>query len=158
MLSGGIGLVLLPLAFLTRRVGVGWHKLVGRAALAILLLASAAGLASAMASLAAPWARAGFFVQGLVAAGLLIAAWRAVRNGRFATHARLMQSAAAVVSGVVVLRLGTWAAVALDLDFDTSYGMLAWGSWLLPLAGVHAWQSNYGAASHLRWLRRQPIS
>jgi hypothetical protein len=157
MLSGGIGLALMPLAFLTRRVGISRHKLVGRAALSILLVASAAGLASAMASVAPPWARAGFFSQGLAGAGLLIAAWRAVRHGRSAAHARLMQSAAAVISGVVVLRLGTWAAAALDLDFDTSYAALAWGSWLLPLAGVSAWQTYHGAASHLRWPRRQPI-
>jgi uncharacterized membrane protein len=158
MLAGGIGLVLLPLAFLSRRCAIAWHRAIGRAALAMLLAASFAGVASALTSIATPMAKAGFFVQGLVSIVLLVAAWRAVRNGKIGTHARLMQAVAAVMSGVIVLRLGIWAAVSLGLDFDVSYAVLAWGSWLVPLAGVIAWQSSGSDGSPLRWPRGRPIS
>lgn len=151
MLAGGLGLAILPLAFASRRWLVRWHKSLGRVALMALFTGSLLGAFSGLASLATPAARAGFFAQGLAGCALLYGAYRAVRQGQFAMHARLMQAAAAVMSGVIVLRLGTWGAAKLDLDFPMAYAALAWGAWLLPLAIVCAWQARSVADPPLRW-------
>jgi uncharacterized membrane protein len=158
MLAGGLGLALLPLAFATRRFVCRWHRLVGRAAMAALAVASIAGVASAAMSVATPFARAGFATQGLVTIVMLTAAWRSVRSGRTRRHARFMQAAAAVVSGIIVLRLGTWIAARTTLDFDAAYAWLAWASWLLPLVILLAWQMRGPTALLLRPLAGQPIS
>jgi uncharacterized membrane protein len=158
MLTGGLGLALLPLAFTTRRVGHRWHRPAGRAAMAALAIASIAGVASAAMSVATPLARAGFAAQGLLTIVLLAAAFRSVRSGQTHRHARLMQAAAAVVSGIIVLRLGTWIAAYAPLDFEMAYAWLAWSSWLLPLLIVAAWQLRAGKALPLRPLDGRPIS
>lgn len=158
MLAGGFGLAFLPLAFAIRRVAPTWHRALGRAVLVALLIASFAGIASAAASIATPLARAGFAAQGAMTVVLSALAWRAVRRKHVATHARLMQAVAAVVSGAIVLRLGIWLAVSLKFDFDASYALLAWASWLAPLAGVAAWQWLGSGGWALRCPRLGPIS
>ena len=146
MLAGALGLMLLPVALALR--GVPWlHRRLGRAAATLLLVAALAGLPSALASEASWPARLGFLAQGACCAACVAFAWRAIRRRDAAAHARHMARAAAIVSGVIWLRLAVGTAVALQLPFDASYAAIAWASWLVPLMVVWLWS---GAAQRRR--------
>ncbi len=135
MLAGATGLVLLPVALALR--GVPWlHRRLGRAAATLLLVAALAGVPSALASEATWAARLGFLAQGTCCAAFVALAWRAIRRRDVAEHARHMARAAAIVSGVIWLRLAVGTVVALQLPFDASYAAIAWASWLVPLMAV----------------------
>jgi uncharacterized membrane protein len=135
MIAGGLGLILLPWVILLRhqkRV----HRLLGRATLALLLAAGLSALPAALASVAAPFARAGFFTQGVLMIYFLTAGFRAIRRKDPACHRRSMVCAAAVGSGAIVLRLMLYCAGRLEFDPDAAYAAIAWTSWSIPLALV----------------------
>jgi hypothetical protein len=138
MAVGGAGLVLLPFALALRR-RQHLHRRLGGAASALLLVAALTGMPAALASEASWPARLGFLAQGMCCAVFLGLAWRAIRRRDAACHARRMACAAAILSGVIWLRLLVAAAVALQLPFDACYATIAWGSWLVPLALLLAW-------------------
>ncbi len=70
----------------------------------------------------------------------------AIRQRRFADHARLMLAMAAVASGALWVRLTTTVATGYDLPFDPVYGCAAWLGWLVPLAARHAADHALGAS------------
>lgn len=153
MVTGGLGLVLLPLVLLLRR-RAAWHRPLGRIAAALLLAAAVTGLPSGLLSEATGAARAGFAMQALLCGAFVALGWRAIRARDAACHARWMLRAAAVVSGVLWLRLAMPAAVGLWpwLSFDDAYAGIAWGSWSLPLAVVLLvqWRHRPGPGAGLR--------
>jgi uncharacterized membrane protein len=133
MVGGGLGLILLPgIIFLRRRKKL--HRPLGRAGLILLLAAALAALPSALASVAAPLARAGFFTQGVLTIYFLTAGFRAIRRKDRAAHRRLMLCAASLAGGAIVLRLMLYCAGSLELDPDAAYAAIAWISWGIPLA------------------------
>jgi uncharacterized membrane protein len=137
MICGGLGLILLPSIILARR----WkklHRVLGRAGLVLLLAAALAALPSAIASVAAPLARAGFFTQGVLTIYFLTAGFRAIRQKDRAGHRRLMLCAASLASGAIMLRLMLYCAGSLELDPAAAYATIAWTSWGIPLAAVAA--------------------
>lgn len=143
MVGSGLGLIVLPLVLLARR-RPRLHRPLGIAAACVFAVGLAASLPSALASDAEPLARAGFFTQGVLAMGCLLAGLMAARRRRFDLHRAAMASLAALVSGAVVLRLMLYAVISLRLPFEPSYTAIAWACWLLPLTLV--WAS--------RWMRR----
>ena len=167
MLAAGLALILLPCAILLRHKP-RLHRPVGRATASCLLVGAAAALPSAIASEAVWVAKLGFLAQGGLCLTLLILALVAIRRGKRARHAQWMQQAAATAFGAVVLRLLLVLAVLLELPFDAAYAVIAWVSWMLPLAAVHVWhlpilrgQSRRAASSGLAApteIGRQPIS
>ena len=133
----------LPVVLLVRR-RAAWHRPLGRAAAALLLVAAAAGFPSALLSEATGIARAGFAAQAMICALFVAQGWHAIRGRDGARHARCMMRAAAVLSGVLWLRVAMPVAVWLWLPFDEAYAGIAWGCWALPLAAVllaQRWQS-----------------
>jgi len=167
MLATGLAMILLPCAILLRHKP-RLHRPVGRAAAGCLLVGAAAALPSAFASEAVPAAKLGFLAQGGLCLALLILALVAIRRGERGRHAQLMQQTAATAFGAVVLRLLLVPAVLLELPFDVAYAVIAWVSWMLPLAAVHVWhlpilrgQSRRAASPGLAApteIGRQPIS
>jgi uncharacterized membrane protein len=145
MLAAGLALILLPCAILLRHQP-RLHRPVGRGAAACLLVGAAAALPSAAASAAGPAAKLGFLAQGTLCLAMLLLALAAIRHGRRARHARLMQQAATIAFGAVVLRLLLVVAVRLELPFDEAYGVIAWVSWGVPLAAVTIWQQRNAAS------------
>jgi len=139
MLLSGLGLILLPLALATRRWAIRWHRSIGRMCAMSLVLGSLAALPSAVMSVAAPLARTGFLVQGLATLWLLAAAVLAIRRGDARRHGALMRAMTTVVAGVIVLRLVLAACASLGWWSDDLYAILAWGSWIIPLAIVEGW-------------------
>lgn len=138
MAASGLGLILLPWAMLLRHNGTA-HRAIGRAAAVLLIVGIAASLPCALMSAALPAARAGFMTQGLLSLGLLVRAVTAISRGQRLRHRRAMMRAAALLSGVVLLRLMVSVAADWPAAFDVAYAVIAWISWLVPVAVVELW-------------------
>jgi hypothetical protein len=135
MLASGAAMLLIPLVIAVRRDRV-WHRPLGRIAATAVALGALTSLPVALASHSVGAARAGFLAQGVVWLTLIVLGVLAIRQRRFADHARLMLAMAAVASGALWVRLTTTVATAYDLPFDAVYGCAAWAAWLVPLAAV----------------------
>ena len=132
MIVSGAALILIPIAAFARHWR-GIHRALGRVTAAAVLIGGLTALPVALASEATTIARAGLFTQGLVWLVLLAVAVSAIRRGDVARHARFMLAMAAVASGVIWLRLATFAATSFGLPFDQVYAGTAWTCWLVPL-------------------------
>lgn len=135
MAASGLALVLIAAAIAVR-TQPALHRVVGRLAVAAVVVGGLTALPSALLSTATGVARAGFFAQGclwllLLAAGLVVIRVRDRRR-----HRRAMLAMASVASGAIWLRLALVAIAAADWPFEACYAAAAWASWLLPLAGT----------------------
>jgi hypothetical protein len=148
MLASGAALVLIPLVISLRR-DRAWHRPLGRLAATAVIAGALTALPVALASHSVAMARAGFFAQGLVWLGLIVAGVVAIRRREVERHARLMLAMAAVASGAIWVRLATAVATSCDLPFDPIYGAVAWAGWMLPLAVVHAFPGLWSRPSRL---------
>jgi hypothetical protein len=135
MLASGAALLLIPAVIALRRDSA-WHRPLGYAAALCVLLGGLTSIPVALFSHSVVMARAGFLAQGVVWLALIALGIIAIRQRRFADHARLMLAMAAVASGALWVRLTTTIATSYDLPFDTVYGCAAWLGWLVPLAAV----------------------
>ncbi|MGZ5919175.1 MAG: DUF2306 domain-containing protein, partial [Hyphomicrobium sp.] len=89
MLASGAALLLIPLTIAVRR-DRSWHKPLGRLTAVMVVLGGLTSLPVALYSHSVAMARAGFFAQGIVWLTLIALGVAAVRQRRFADHARLM--------------------------------------------------------------------
>jgi hypothetical protein len=135
MAASGFGLILLPWALLLRRATLA-HRLVGRGAACFLIVGIAASLPSALMSEALPFARLGFLVQGVLSLAFLVRALNAIVSGNVERHTRFMLRVSALLLGVILLRLMVLIANEWRATFDISYAIIAWTSWIAPLAMV----------------------
>lgn len=135
MAASGMGLTLLPLVLLARR-RPRIHRPLGIVAACAFAIGLAASLPSALASDAAPLARAGFFTQSVLSLACLLTGLLAARRRCFVLHRTAMTCLAALVFGAIVLRLMLYAVIALNLPFEPSYSVIAWACWMLPLGVV----------------------
>jgi Predicted membrane protein (DUF2306) len=135
MVTGGLALLLVPLAISLRR-RPPWHRLAGRIAAVDILLAGITALPVAWTAPVTFWSAAGFVAQGttwLILLGLGL--WH-IRNRRFAQHQAMMVMLAATTSGAIFFRiyLALWAIFAQGRHFELFYACDAWIAWGLPLA------------------------
>jgi hypothetical protein len=135
MLASGAALLLIPVVIALRR-NSAWHRPLGYAAALCVLLGALTSIPVALYSHSVVMARAGFLAQGLVWLSLIALGIMAIRQRRFADHARVMLAMAAIASGALWVRLTTTIATSYDLPFDPIYGSAAWLGWLVPLAAV----------------------
>ncbi|WP_309752071.1 DUF2306 domain-containing protein [Novosphingobium sp.] len=147
MISGGLALVLVPLALLARR-WPRWHKLAGRIAAADVAVA---GLTAFPVALIAPvtWGSAlGFSAQGAVWLGLLALGIANIRRRRPAAHRAAMLLMAATTSGAVFFRvyLALYAMIGGFRHYELFYAFDAWIAWSLPLLAMAIWLKRSGAS------------
>lgn len=135
MISGGLALILLPLAIALRRRPV-WHRLAGRVAALDVLVAGVTAFPVAWAAPVTIWSAAGFSAQAVTWLALLIFGIRNIRRRRVAAHRACMLLMVATASGAVFFRiyLALWAIFGSGRSFDLFYAWDAWIAWLLPLA------------------------
>ena len=138
MIASGLGLILLPWTMLLCDCGPA-HRVVGRAAAALLIVGVAASLPCALMSAALPAARAGFMTQGLLSLVLLIQAVQAIWRGQMLRHQRAMLRVVSLLSGVILLRLMVSVVADWPAHFDVAYAVIAWISWLIPLGAAELW-------------------
>jgi uncharacterized membrane protein YozB (DUF420 family) len=133
MAASGAGLILLPWVLLLRRQTTA-HRIIGRAAAYLLIIGIAAALPSALMSAALPFARLGFLVQGVLSLTFLVRALGAIRSGQVEHHMRFMLRVSALLFSVILLRLMVSLANEWQISFDVAYAVIAWVSWMAPLA------------------------
>lgn len=134
MLSGGLALLLVPMAIALRR-RPRWHRLAGRIAAADVAIAGVTAFPVALVLPVTGWSAAGFTAQGFVWLLLLgLGLWH-IRRGRIAAHRAMMVMLAATTSGAIFFRvyLALWAIFAHGRHFELFYACDAWIAWLLPL-------------------------
>jgi hypothetical protein len=139
MVTGGLALLLVPLALYFRRTR--WHKFVGRIAAADIFVAGVTALPVALIYPVTKISAAGFAAQGLAWLTLLgFGLWH-IRGGRIAQHRACMLMLAAVTSGALFFRvyLGLWKMVVGFKYFYIFYALDAWIAWGLPLIAMALW-------------------
>ena len=142
MISGGLALLLVPLAIVLHPNASRtprWHRIAGRVAA---LDVAVAGVTAFPVAWAAPVTRlsaAGFSAQGLTWLVLLALGLRHIRSRRIAQHRACMLLMAATASGAVFFRvyLALWAIYGTPRYFEAFYALDSWIAWLGPL-GVTA--------------------
>jgi hypothetical protein len=137
MVSAALALLLAPAVILARH-RPDLHRPLGRLLGLFVVIGGLTALPVAVMSHSTPWARAGFFVQGIVWLYLLASAYAAIRARDIRLHAHLMMAMVAVTTGAVWFRLITGTAIALKLPFEPVYAASAWIGWMAPLAFVLA--------------------
>jgi uncharacterized membrane protein len=142
MTASGLALILLPWILLLRHRSAV-HRVLGRVGASLLLIGAATSLPSALQSEAAPWARFGFFTQGVLCLAFLVEAIWAIRMRNAQRHAQLMLRVSALVSGAIILRILMAVAMSLGFPFDPTYAAVAWLSWIIPLAIVCSGQGEH---------------
>ena len=144
MLSGGLALLLIPLAIVARdRPNV--HRVVGRIAAIDIMIAGLTAFPVSWVAPVSPWSGAGFIAQAMVwMSSLGLGIWH-IRHRRRAQHRAFMLLTAATAGGAILFRiyLALWAIVGTPRHFVLFYSIDAWVAWLGPLAAM-AW-----------WLRRE---
>lgn len=138
MLTGGLALLLVPLAIALRR-RPRWHRIAGRIAAADVLVAGVTALPVALVVPVTLGSALGFTAQGCAWLILLALGIWNIRRGRIAAHRAMMVMLAATTSGAIFFRiyLALWAIFAHGRHFDLFYACDAWIAWLLPL-GISA--------------------
>ena len=150
MLTGGLALIMVPLALLAR-LRPRWHRLAGRIAGVVVLVAGVTAVPVALVVPVTAVSAAGFAAQGLTWLTLLGLGVNHARNGRYAAHRECMLLMTAVTSGAIFFRiyLATWAIFAHGRHFAAFYACDAWLAWLLPLGATAAmlkWSGRWGRA------------
>lgn len=155
MVTGGLALILLPLAITLRR-RPRWHRLAGRIAAADVLVAGLTAFPVALVAPVTPWSAAGFSAQGATWLVLLALGVRAIRRRRIAEHWTWMILMTATTTGAVFFRiyLAFWALWGPSRWFEVFYAVDSWIGWTVPL-GVTAWvlSRRQGAGRRAPWMR-----
>jgi hypothetical protein len=138
MVTGGLALLLVPLAIALRR-RPRWHRLAGRIAAADIAVAGVTALPVALVVPVTMGSALGFTAQGCAWLILLALGIWHIRHGRIAAHRAMMVMLAATTSGAIFFRiyLALWAIFAHGRYFDLFYACDAWIAWALPL-GISA--------------------
>jgi len=134
MVTGGLALILLPLAIVVRRHSP-WHRPIGRIAAVDVLLAGFTAFPVAWIAPVTFWSAAGFSAQAATWLVLLALGINNIRRGRIAAHRACMILMTATAMGAVFFRLylGLFAMWGPTRWFDTFYVLDSWVAWLLPL-------------------------
>ena len=143
-LAAGPVSLLLGLALLSnrlRRRHPAWHRVLGRAQMAVVLLVLVpSGLWMSASAATGTVAGLGFATLALATTVTATLGWREAVCRRFAAHGIWMTRLVALLGSAVVLRLLSGLAILAGLDTDWLYPASAWASWLLPLAACEAWR------------------
>jgi uncharacterized membrane protein len=144
ILSGPVvllnGLVLLN-GYVLRRHRA-WHRRLGRVQAVVLLgLMLPSGAVMSRHAFGGWPAGLSFFLLSAATAGCAVAGVVQARRRRFDRHRRWMVRCYVLICSAVVLRLVSGAAGLVGVPSpEAAYAVAAWGSWLVPLATVEAWE------------------
>jgi uncharacterized membrane protein YozB (DUF420 family) len=149
MITGGLALILLPLAILLRHRPNG-HRLAGRIAAFDVLVAGLTAFPVAWAAPVTTWSAAGFSAQAATWLTLLVLGIRNIRRRRIVAHRTCMVLMVATASGAVFFRiyLALWVMLGTPRWFDSFYACDAWVAWLAPLILSAAVMSSRRPSRH----------
>lgn len=137
MVTGGLALILLPLAIALRRWS-RWHRPVGRIAAVDVLIAGITAFPVAWVAPVTSWSAAGFSAQAATWLVLLALGVGNIRRRRIAVHRACMMLMTATAMGAVFFRiyLGLFAMWGPSRWFDTFYAFDSWIAWMLPVTAT----------------------
>ncbi len=146
MASGGLALVLVPLAFSMRKWR-RWHRIAGRLAALDVILAGLTAFPVALIAPVTSGSALGFSAQGAVWLVLLGLGVANAHRGRIAVHRTCMLLMAAATSGALFFRifLALWAIFGTPHYYALFYACDAWVAWLLPLSVMAIFLKRTGA-------------
>jgi hypothetical protein len=138
---GGLALLLAPWQFVgwLRRNHPAIHRWTGRAYVGCALISGVAAYPVAFGTIAGPIAAAGLALMATAWLGSTLAAWRAVRQRRYAAHRRWMIRSFALALSAVTLRVALLVPIELQLNFMPIYRMTSWASWIINLLLAELW-------------------
>ncbi|MGQ0710038.1 MAG: DUF2306 domain-containing protein [Rhodoferax sp.] len=140
-LASALALALGPLQWWSQRTRrLAWHRALGRAYMACMLVGGMSGLHLALGAWGGPLARSGFAVLALAWMGSAALALHHIRRRDVAQHRRWMQRNYALTFAAVTLRLYMPLSGLLGLDSYQSYAVVAWLCWVPNLALLLWWQ------------------
>lgn len=134
MISGGLALVLVPLAILLRG-SPRWHRPLARIAALDVAVAGVTAFPVALIAPVTVWSAWGFAAQGAVWLILLGLGLHHIRAGRAEQHRACMLLMAATMTGAIFFRvyLALWAIFAQGRHYELFYAVDAWVAWSVPL-------------------------
>lgn len=135
MVSGGLALILVPLA-MAASAHPRRHRPLARLAALDVAIAGVTALPVALVAPVTTGSALGFAMQGIVWLALLALGIHHARSGHTRQHRACMLLMAATMSGAVFFRLwlALWAILGQPRHFELFYACDAWFAWLLPLA------------------------
>lgn len=134
MVSGGLALILVPLA-IAASTHPRRHRPLARLAALNVVIAGVTALPVALVAPVTAGSALGFAMQGIVWLALLALGINHARRGQTRQHRACMLLMAATMSGAVFFRLwlALWAIHGQPRHFELFYACDAWFAWLLPL-------------------------
>ena len=149
IVAAAVALLVGPWQFVTalRRRVPRIHRVLGRTYVAGSVLGGGAGAAIALTTTHGTVAGSGFLVLGLLWCVTTVVAVRAAVRRDLATHRRWMVRSFALTFAAVTLRLYLGVADAAGLDYETSYDVVAWLSWLPNLLAVEWWLRRHAMSA-----------
>ncbi len=137
MVTGGLALVLVPLA-LAARLRPRWHRLAGWIAAPVVLVAGLTAFPVALIAPVTPLSAWGFAAQGTVWIVFLAAGIWNIRRRQIAAHRACMLLMAATTSGALFFRiyLALFALYGDVRHYETFYALNAWLAWSLPVIAM----------------------
>lgn len=150
MVSGGLALILVPLA-MAASAQPRRHRPLARLAAFDVAVAGMTALPVALVAPVTIGSALGFAMQGIVWLALLALGIRHARKGHHPQHRACMLLMAATMSGAVFFRLwlALWAIHGQPRHFELVYACDAWFAWLLPL-GFTAAYLQHTASRHAK--------
>lgn len=123
------------------------HRFIGKVYVASVCLAAISALPLALTTKSGPVASSGLLVLAIIWFGVTVyAAWLAI-NGNIDSHRKwMMRSYALTYAGVNLRLLLAVATGFLDMDYESTYPVIVWLSWLFPLVAieVYIFEMSYG--------------
>lgn len=146
MISGGLALLLVPLALALRHRS-RWHRWAGRIAAIDVVVAGLTAFPVALVEPVTTMSGWGFATQGAIWLILLAAGIWNIRRKRVAAHRACMLLMAATTTGAVFFRvyLALFALGGSYRHYHLFYALDAWVAWSLPLAAMAFWLKRTGA-------------
>jgi hypothetical protein len=142
LLGAPLALVLAPLQVWTglRRRAPALHRWAGRLYALAVLSGGLAALTLAPISYASPFAQLGFVVLAILWIGTTTYGIVLAMRGDYLRHRWWMQRSVALTFAAVTLRLIMAPLMSLGWSVAETYDVTAWGSWVLNLLVLEAWQ------------------
>ncbi len=127
-----VALALMPFQFMSglRARRPGLHRWMGRGYVAAILVSGVAGFVLAFHTTAGPVATAGFAILAVIWLGTTACAFLFALKRQIDRHRRWMLRSAALTFAAVSLRLYLGIAMAFGADYDLTYVIVAWVSWV----------------------------
>lgn len=124
-----------------------WHRILGRVQfVCVLFFVVPSGFVMAYRAEGGIVAALGFASLAVITGATVVLGLRCALQRRYVAHQAWMQRCLCCLGSAVVIRLSGGITTLAELDAAWIYPMMAWASWLGPLAGlelVRRWQGNH---------------